>query len=73
MALKWSPDEGITQQPTKTRARDEGYLGEEVWPVGSDGGARFDRMGTIKLGGGIKKKSMCLLNKLFLWLVFGIN
>jgi hypothetical protein len=33
--------------------------------VGSDGGARFDRMGMIKLGGGGIKKSMCLLNNFF--------
>ncbi len=43
--------ESHNNQP-KTRVLDEGYLGEEVWPVGSDGGARFDRMGMIKLGGG---------------------
>jgi hypothetical protein len=51
-----APDElnGCNNQP-KTRARDEGCMGEEVRPMGSAGGARFDCLGTIKLGGGIKK------------------
>jgi hypothetical protein len=38
----------------KTRAGDEGCIGEEVRQVGSAGGARFDRLGVIKLGEGVK-------------------
>ncbi len=38
----------------KTRARNKGCMGEEARPMGSAGGARFDRLGTIKLGGEIK-------------------
>jgi hypothetical protein len=55
VALDGSRTELQTQQPTKnTRPRRRVYMGEEVRPMGSAGGARFDRLGTIKLGGGIK-------------------
>jgi hypothetical protein len=46
-----APDRKIkhNNQP-KTRVGNEGYIGEEVWPVVSAGGARFDCLGAIKLG-----------------------
>ncbi len=38
----------------KTRAVDKGCIGKEVQQVGKTGGARFDRLGVIKLGKGVK-------------------
>ena len=50
-----APDElNLYNNQPKTRAHDEGCMGEGVQPMGSAGGARIDRLGTIKLGGGIK-------------------
>jgi len=52
-----APDElNLCNNQPKTRARDEGCMSEEVRPMGSAGGAQIDRLGTIKLGGGIKTK-----------------
>jgi len=42
-----------TQQPTKTHARNAGDKCEEVRPVRSAGGARFDRWGQSSWAGGI--------------------
>jgi hypothetical protein len=51
-----APDElNESNNQPKTYSHDEGCMGEGVWPVGSAGGARFDRLGTIKLGGEVKK------------------
>jgi hypothetical protein len=48
--------ESRKNQP-KTHARDQVYImEEEVRPVKSEGGVRSDRLGTIKLGGGLKTK-----------------
>ena len=50
-----APDElNLCNNQPKTCARDEGGMGEGVQLVGSAGRARIDRLGTIKLGGGIK-------------------
>jgi len=50
-----APDElNKSNNQPKTCARDKGCMGEGVRPVGSAGGARINRLGTIKLGGGIK-------------------
>ncbi len=38
----------------KTRTGNKGCIGKEVWPVGSAGGAQFDRLEAIKLGEGVK-------------------
>ncbi len=50
-----APEQKIihNNQP-KTCASDEGCIGEEVGLVGSAGGARFDRLGAIKLGEAVK-------------------
>ncbi len=50
-----APDQKIkhNNQP-KTRAVNKGCIGKEVRQVGSAGGARFDGLGVIKLGEGVK-------------------
>ncbi len=50
-----APDQKIkhNNQP-KTHAVDKGCIGEKVQQVGSAGGARFDRLGVIKLSEGVK-------------------
>ena len=51
-----APDElNIHNNQPKTRAHDKGSKREEVRPVGCDGEVWFNRVGTIKLGGGGKK------------------
>ncbi len=52
-----APDQKIkhNNQP-KTRAGDEVCIGKEVLLVGSAGGVRFNHLGAIKLGKGVKTK-----------------
>ncbi len=51
-----APDQKIKHNnQSKTHAVDKGCIGEEVWQLGSAGGARFDCLGVIKLGKGGKK------------------
>ncbi len=52
-----APEQKIkhNNQP-KTRAVDKGCIGEEIRQVGIAGGARFDCLGVIKLGEGVKTK-----------------
>jgi hypothetical protein len=50
-----APDQKIKHNNhPKTGAGDEGCIGKEVQLVGSAGGVRFDRLGVIKLGEGVK-------------------
>ncbi len=50
-----APDQKIKHNNhPKTHPGDKGCIGKEVRPVGSAGGVRFDRLGVIKLGKGVK-------------------